>query len=151
MPREVNEQAVRLGQTIRQHRKAARLTQSQLAELMGDDISQNYVSLVENGYIAVPRQDRIHRFAAALGVSSGELLAKSGWSDIGEYLEELDDRARAVERLSGPRAELARLLPELSTRDVEKLLYHAEMLLERRERQREVRRSSVIADERDLA
>jgi transcriptional regulator with XRE-family HTH domain len=72
-----------LGASIRQRRKSLGLTQEQLAERISGDgeyLRQSDISRIEHDEITLPRRARLERLAAALDVSLGELLARSGWA-----------------------------------------------------------------------
>ena len=89
-----------LGTFIRERRQDLGLTQQQLAERIGDSLQQADVSRLERNHISLPRRQRLMAIAAALQVSLGELLVRTGWMDedlIGESTEvEVD--ALPVER-----------------------------------------------------
>ena len=73
-----------LGRTIRERRCALGWTQEELAERVanrGDEaFRQSDVSRLERGKVGLPRRDRLERVAGVLGLSVGELLARSGWA-----------------------------------------------------------------------
>jgi transcriptional regulator with XRE-family HTH domain len=76
-------QAVSLGQFVRTRRWELGISQEQLAErISGDDdyVRQSEISRLETGRVSLPRRDRLERLAAALGVSLGDLLVRSGWN-----------------------------------------------------------------------
>jgi transcriptional regulator with XRE-family HTH domain len=75
---------VRLGTFIRERRQDLGLTQEELAERIGDTVRQAEVSRLENNRIAMPRRERLTAVAAALDVSLGELLVRTGWMDAAE-------------------------------------------------------------------
>jgi transcriptional regulator with XRE-family HTH domain len=77
---------VRLGNFIRERRQELGLTQEQLAERIGDTVRQAEVSRLENNRISLPRRERLAAIAAALEVSLGELLIRTGWMDEGDNL-----------------------------------------------------------------
>jgi transcriptional regulator with XRE-family HTH domain len=64
------------GEALRQRRRAAGLSQRELAERTGLDFS--YISKVENGRLPPPAADTIVALCAALGVPAEELLALTG-------------------------------------------------------------------------
>jgi transcriptional regulator with XRE-family HTH domain len=68
-----------LGTFIRERRQELGLTQEQLAERIGDTVRQAEVSRLEHNRIVLPRRDRLSALAAALEVSLGELLVRTGW------------------------------------------------------------------------
>lgn len=63
-----------LGDTIRRHRKAAKLTQEELAELA--DSHWTYISEIENGH-RNPGLDVLRRIAKGLGVKLSGLIASA--------------------------------------------------------------------------
>ena len=71
----------RIGDFIRQRRQELGLTQEELAERIGENVRQAEVSRLENNHIALPRRARLDAIAAALEVSLGDLLVRSGWMD----------------------------------------------------------------------
>jgi transcriptional regulator with XRE-family HTH domain len=76
-----------LGTFIRERRLALGLTQAQLAERIGDSLQQADVSRLERNHISLPRRQRLMAIAAALEVTLGELLVRTGWMEedlIGE-------------------------------------------------------------------
>jgi transcriptional regulator with XRE-family HTH domain len=68
-----------LGNFVRQRRMDLGLTQEQLAELVGQNVTQAEISRLERGYVVLPRRDRLDALATALQVSLGMLLIQSGW------------------------------------------------------------------------
>ena len=79
-----------LGTFIRDRRNELGLTQEEVAERIGPSTQQSDVSRLERGGVALPRRERLEAIAAALDVSLGELLVRSGWMTAG------DDLAAAV-------------------------------------------------------
>jgi transcriptional regulator with XRE-family HTH domain len=77
-----------LGTFIRERRQDLGLTQEQLAERIGDTFRQAEVSRLEHDRISLPRRDRLAAVAAALEVSLGELLVRSGWMQDGDDFPE---------------------------------------------------------------
>lgn len=73
-----------LGAVIRARRHELGWTQEELAErviVQGDDaFRQSDVSRLERGKVGLPHRDRLGHIAAVLGLSPGELLARSGWA-----------------------------------------------------------------------
>lgn len=61
------------GQRLRAAREAAGLTQAQLAERVGDGLTQGWVSTLERDQ-ASPQLPMLRRLAAALELSPGDLL-----------------------------------------------------------------------------
>jgi transcriptional regulator with XRE-family HTH domain len=74
----------RLGTFIRDRRQELGLTQEQLAERIGATVRQAEVSRLESNRIALPRRERLVAIAAALEVSLGELLVRTGWMEAAE-------------------------------------------------------------------
>ena len=68
-----------LGTFIRERRQDLGLTQEELAERIGGSVRQADVSRLETNRIALPRRERLEAIAAALEVSLGELLLRTGW------------------------------------------------------------------------
>lgn len=64
------------GQKLRAIRRAADVTQRQLAERSGVDFS--YISKLENDRMSPPAADTVVRICEALGVAPDELLAAAG-------------------------------------------------------------------------
>jgi transcriptional regulator with XRE-family HTH domain len=79
-----------LGAFVRERRHDLGLTQEQLAERIGETVRQAEISRLEQGRISLPRRDRMEHLAAALEVSLGELLVRSGWMEEGDDLPERD-------------------------------------------------------------
>jgi transcriptional regulator with XRE-family HTH domain len=73
-----------LGEAIKARRLELGWSQEELARRMinhGDlTFRQSDVSRLERGKVALPHRDRLEHMAAVLGLSLGELLARSGWS-----------------------------------------------------------------------
>lgn len=72
-----------LGSVIRKRRLELGISQEQLAELVsadGEYVRQSEISRLECGRVGLPRRERLERIAAALGMSIGELLERSGWN-----------------------------------------------------------------------
>jgi transcriptional regulator with XRE-family HTH domain len=73
-----------LGEAIKARRLELGLSQEELARRMVDHGDQTFrqsdVSRLERGKVALPHRDRLEHMAAVLGLSLGELLARSGWS-----------------------------------------------------------------------
>jgi transcriptional regulator with XRE-family HTH domain len=68
-----------LGTFIRERRQDMGLTQEELAERVGDGVRQAEISRLEHNQISMPRRTRLEQLAAALDVSLGELLIRTGW------------------------------------------------------------------------
>src|SRR5688572_24178143 len=78
-----------LGGAIRRRRAELGWTQEQLAARIsaeGEYVRQSEVSRLERDRVGLPRRARLERIAAALGLSLGELLARSGWAEAGDAL-----------------------------------------------------------------
>jgi transcriptional regulator with XRE-family HTH domain len=73
-----------LGAAIKARRQELGWTQEELAERViaqgTDAFRQSDVSRLERGKVGLPHRDRLSHIAAALGLSPGELLARSGWA-----------------------------------------------------------------------
>ena len=70
-----------LGTYIRQRRQELGLSQEQLAERIGESVSQSDVSRLEKDRITLPRRRRMEQLAVALEVSLGELFVRTGWME----------------------------------------------------------------------
>ena len=79
MPRPPSAQAA-LGQAVKQRRQELGLTQEALA--LAGDLHQRYVSNVENGW-RNPSYASLRKLAAALGVSTSELIARAEQIEAG--------------------------------------------------------------------
>jgi transcriptional regulator with XRE-family HTH domain len=75
-----------LGTFIRERRQDLGLTQEELADRIGGSVRQAEISRLETNRIALPRRDRLDAIAAALEVSLGELMVRSGWMTNGDRL-----------------------------------------------------------------
>lgn len=64
------------GEKLRALRRAAKITQRELAERVGVDFS--YISKLENDRLPPPAAETVIRICEALGVTPDELLAASG-------------------------------------------------------------------------
>lgn len=72
-----------LGETIRRRRIELGWSQEHLAAQAsggGDEVRQSDISRLECGRVGLPRRARLQRIAAALGLTPGDLLARSGWA-----------------------------------------------------------------------
>jgi transcriptional regulator with XRE-family HTH domain len=94
----------RLGNFVRERRQELGLTQEQLAERIGETVRQAEISRLENNRISLPRRERLTAIAAALEVSLGELLVKTGWMEDAADLNALE--AAAVLEVPGAVAAL---------------------------------------------
>lgn len=65
-----------IGELVKQRREALGLTQSELARRSG--LRQNYISDVEKGNVAVPRDHNLDALGAVLGLSRGEFYRAAG-------------------------------------------------------------------------
>ena len=74
---EMNRRKKRFGQRVRALREAKRWTQEDLA--MNSGLSRSYISRLELGDIALPRNDKLGRLARALGTSNEDLLEAAGY------------------------------------------------------------------------
>ncbi len=80
-----------LGEALRRRRVELGWTQETLAARVADlggDLRQSDVSRLERGKIGLPRRDRLARIAAALDLSLGELLARSGWAGANDAFDQ---------------------------------------------------------------
>lgn len=68
--------AIDFGTLLREKRRAAGLSQRQLAEKAGVDFS--YISKLENDRLPAPAAETAQRFAEVLGCPAEELLAAAG-------------------------------------------------------------------------
>ncbi len=80
-------QPVSLGAYIRERRQTLGLTQEDLAERVARGVRQSEISRLEHDRVALPRRDRLEQLAAALDVSLGELLVRTGWMNDGDRLD----------------------------------------------------------------
>ena len=73
-----------LGDAIRTRRQELGWSQEELAKRIADHgdeaFRQSDVSRLERGKVTLPRRERLVHVAAVLGLSLGELLARSGWT-----------------------------------------------------------------------
>ena len=69
-----------LGLMVRQRRLELGWTQEELAQRIGDGVRQADVSRLERGGVGLPRRERLMSIAAALELTPGELLVRSGWA-----------------------------------------------------------------------
>jgi transcriptional regulator with XRE-family HTH domain len=67
-----------LGTFIRHRRQHLGLTQQQLSVRVGLGTEQAYISRLEQGQVTLPRWARLRALAAALEVSPGDLLLRTG-------------------------------------------------------------------------
>ena len=64
---------------------------------VGDDaFRQSDVSRLERGKVGLPHRDRLSLIAAVLGLSPGELLARSGWSGADRVFSTADPRSHPI-------------------------------------------------------
>ncbi len=91
----------RFGQRVRSLREAKRWTQEDLATNSG--LSRSYISRLELGDIALPRNDKLGRLARALGTSNEDLLEAAGYMSApsGESDAALPDLAAYLRRKYG--------------------------------------------------
>lgn len=73
-----------LGGAIRSRRTELGMTQDELAARIG--VRQSDVARLERDRVTLPRRPRLERIAAALGLATGELLARSGWAGAEQAL-----------------------------------------------------------------
>lgn len=77
-----------LGSAIKARRIALGWTQQELAErasVMGEMVRQSDISRLEKGRILLPRRERLESIAAALDLTLGELLSRSGWANAERF------------------------------------------------------------------
>ncbi len=70
-----------LGTFIRERRMELGLTQEELAERVGEGVRQSEISRLEHDRVTLPRRGRMEQIAAALDVSMGDLMVRTGWMD----------------------------------------------------------------------
>lgn len=75
-----------LGAIVESRRRELGLSQEDLAERIGDGITQSQLSRLERGGVKLPRRERMERIAAALDLPLGELLARSGWAEAETHI-----------------------------------------------------------------
>ena len=97
----------RFGVVLRRHRLARKLSQEELGELSG--IGRTHVNRIETGETHRPKDETIGKLAAALGMSSEELLENVEpplmlREDRGLYAVDLedDDLLQLYSRMSEP-------------------------------------------------
>jgi transcriptional regulator with XRE-family HTH domain len=103
---ELNRRKKRFGQRVRTLREAKEWTQEDLALQSG--LSRSYISRLELGDIALPRNDKLGRLARALGTSNEDLLEAAGYmsasaSDTDAALPDLAAYLRRKYGLTQPR------------------------------------------------
>lgn len=78
-----------VGNLVRQTREARGMTQTELALRAG--LRQTYISQVEGGEIALPRDHNLDKLGGALGLSRGDFYRAAGMLDgLGVAVEEAD-------------------------------------------------------------
>lgn len=110
-----------LGQFIRQRRHDLGLTQEELAGQIGTGVRQAEVSRLEHDRVSLPRRERLEQLAAALEVSMGDLLARTGWMTEGDDLAQELEPDAAGDRTAGNGGE------PLSADDVQALVEAVQM------------------------
>ncbi len=109
------------GKRVRLLREAKRWTQEELAADSG--LSRSYVSRLELGDIALPRNDKLTRLARALGTSNEDLLEAAGYmtpptNDEEGSLPDLAPYLRRKYGLSQPRlVDLIQYMVEMAQRE----------------------------------
>lgn len=115
------EQLKDLGQTLREARKAKKLTLEDVEELSG--VNKNYVWIIEETYVApkrsptVPSDEKLAALAGALGIPTFELHAILGRCQrqdaagvlVRELLRELGERTLGTEELAAISSEIKAL------------------------------------------
>jgi transcriptional regulator with XRE-family HTH domain len=95
-----------LGDAIKTRRRELGWSQEELAQRMIDhgDVTfrQSDVSRLERGKVVLPHRERLEHMAAVLGLSLGELLARSGWSGWRDWSNEAIVSADADEPGGAP-------------------------------------------------
>jgi transcriptional regulator with XRE-family HTH domain len=108
----------RFGATIRRLRLAKDYTLRQFAQQVG--VSPTYLSLVEQGQVKPPVEERVRKMAELLDEDPDPLLALAG--------RVADDLSKIVRKNPKETADLLRRVKDLSPEDIEKLIRHAERL-----------------------
>ncbi len=103
---ELGHRKKRFGQRVRTLREARNWTQEDLALHSG--LSRSYISRLELGDIALPRNDKLGRLARALGTSNEDLLEAAGYmsapsSEADAALPDLPAYLRRKYSLTQPR------------------------------------------------
>ena len=75
-------QAVRFGRWMRQRRREAGLSTTQLAKLAGT--TDGTIVRIEQGKIAAPAPDKLSRISEALGLSLADVYAMAGYAVPGD-------------------------------------------------------------------
>jgi transcriptional regulator with XRE-family HTH domain len=98
---ELRRRKKRFGQRVRTLREAKSWTQEDLA--LNSGLSRSYVSRLELGDIALPRNDKLGRLALALGTSNEDLLEAAGYmsTPLTEANAALPDLAAYLRRKFG--------------------------------------------------
>lgn len=118
-----------IGAIVRETRLRRNMTQADLAACVGCMPSD--ISRIESGHVTLPRRARIEAIAQCLKVSSGQLLAASGFTDFDTFAESIDPEAIAAYRaLAGERRELMELVSTMSDEQVRFVLDTAKFKLE---------------------
>lgn len=135
--------AQRLGRLIRNRRYELgreKWTQQYLADITG--MAQTTISAWETGKVQRPRMVQLSKIANALDIDLSAWMNLPDMSDVAAYIEELRDAHQALGDLTGPRAEIARLLPELPEDEAERLLSNVHWILDRLKAERVKARGS---------
>jgi transcriptional regulator with XRE-family HTH domain len=93
-----------LGRFISERRQDLGLTQEQLAERVGENVRQSDISRLERDRISLPRRERLEQLAAALEVSLGDLLVRTGWLSSGDDMAQNLDWEAATQVAAPPTA-----------------------------------------------
>ncbi len=130
------------GQVLKAHRERLGMTQEDLARGMADGSGRDYIAKVEVGQIKMPRtQERRDAIARALGTTDSEVQREARRLELGaqdfvmQRLPETKagrpgfDREVLTPETADLQAEVVALLPALSRRQMEYLLYHVEFAL----------------------
>jgi phage repressor protein C with HTH and peptisase S24 domain/DNA-binding XRE family transcriptional regulator len=100
---EASQEQAAFGREVRRARKSRGLTLDDLAAATG--IAKSYLSQIETGYAAPPRDDKVRRIAAALGLDAESLLALA---HVGQMPEDLKARMRRLREVFDSTEEVIR-------------------------------------------
>ncbi|WP_158629960.1 helix-turn-helix domain-containing protein [Cohnella sp. AR92] len=75
-----NDKAIEFGEYVRSLRKEQKLTLVELAK--ASDVSQPYLSNIENGNRGIPSIEILNKLAGPLGVPNSTLLLRAGYADM---------------------------------------------------------------------
>lgn len=126
-----------LGRLVRRRRADLGLTQEELAERVGGNMTQSDVSQIERGAVRRPGRDRLARLALALRVPLGDLVAASGWAELARAA---DAAPPAFDPDDPLRAPVVEALAELDIDRLKSLADFANYLLKQEGEQRRRRK-----------